>query len=71
MRAFISGPFLRSPLPRTSDALVSLSSPNPTPDGKEPSFRVSPRLASNRNDFEEKLVDILREQAMQHGIDIS
>jgi hypothetical protein len=71
MRAFVSGPFLRSPLAQTSDALVSVSPPNPVPDRKEPSFAASPRWASNRNDLEEKLVDILREQAIQHGIDIS
>jgi hypothetical protein len=71
MRAFVSGPFLRSPRPRSSDALDSIPPSNPATDRKEPAFATPPRWASSRNDLEEKLVDILREQAMQHGIDIS
>jgi hypothetical protein len=71
MRAFVSGPFLGSPCPRTSDALDSIPPSNPAPDRKEPTFAAPPRWASSRNDLEEKLVDILREQAIQHGIDIS
>jgi len=71
MRAFVSGPFLRSPRRRTSDALDSIPPSNAAPDRKEPTFADPPRWASSRNDLEEKLVDILREQAIQHGIDIS
>jgi hypothetical protein len=71
MRAFVSGPFLRRPHSRSAAAFESDLPSNTDAKSREPVFAVQPRWASSRSDLEEKLVDILREQAIQHGIDIS
>lgn len=71
MRAFVSGPFSGSSLHRNATAAESCPPTSNEPKSKEPVFSAQPRWASSRSALAEKLADILREQAIQHGVDIS